>query len=574
MEVSEYEVRGIGGLAMSYYFTMLDRPATVASLLIDYADNLDEGIHVYRRAIASGYSGIADSPDVHVNLAVYLMSSGAFAASEAVLLRSLELSPSHVASLYNLGCLFHFQSRDVEAEPYFRQALALEPTYVDAMINLANSLQRLMQRGAALELMRRAQQLAPDNHLPAAFELFEATYDASSTDEIIFALAKQAADLRCGGFQIPTQSILDKTHRGGERPLQVGFVSGDFKTHPVGFFLQDWLPHVDKTRLTLHAFSMLDVYDVVTQKLRPQFATWHNIAKMSDEDVQALSAKLGIDVLIDLAGHTDLNRLSLFARRAAPIQISWLGWYATAGVVNMDYFLTDRISSPESSAAHHSERLLYMPDTRLCLCEPIFAPPVSPLPALQNKHITFGSLQSLLKITDATLHLWMQVLERIPSARLHIRCTQFGQEAMMTLFKSRLLDFGLSIERIELLPPVSYAAYLESYHTIDLMLDTIPFSGGTTTAEALWMGVPTLTLLGKTLIARQGASLMSAAALADWVADSEDDYVAKAIYWSQHLDKLAALRASLREQVRTSPLFDSPRFASAFIAVIEKAATP
>jgi protein O-GlcNAc transferase len=521
--------------------------------------------------MASGFSGIADSPDVHVNLALYLMAAGEPAKSEATLHQALALAPHHVTSLYNLGCLLHFQNRDFEAEPYFRQVLALAPLHVDAMINLANSLQRLMQRGTAMDLMRRAQQLAPENYLPAAFELFEATYATDSTDATIFAKAKRVVDLLCGGLQAPVQAKWNKPWGCGERPLSVGFVSGDFKAHPVGFFLQDWLPLVERGRLVFHAFSMLEVDDVVSQKLRPQFETWHNISKMSDVDVQALSAKLGVDVLIDLSGHTDMNRLPLFARRAAPVQISWLGWYATTGVVNMDYFLTDRISSPESSATHHSEHLLYLPVTRLCFFTPTFVPDVNPLPALQNKRITFGSLQSLLKITDATLDLWRQVLEKIPTAHLQIRCSQFAQSQMLEMLTRRLEDFCLPLARIELLPPISYAAYFESYQDIDLILDTIPFSGGTTTAEALWMGVPTITMLGSTLIARQGASLMSAAGLSSWVAESAEAYLAKALYWSEHLEELAALRAGLRERVRVSPLFDSPRFALAFTEAVESA---
>jgi protein O-GlcNAc transferase len=550
---------------------MTDRAALIVSLLLDYEGNPSEGVRVYHGAIDSGFSGIADSPDVHVNLALYLMAAGESAESEAILRKALELAPHHVISLYSLGCLLHFQNRDLETEPYFRQVLALEPLHVDAMINLANSLQRLMQRSPALTLMRRAQQLAPDNYLPAAFELFEATYDVSSTDASIFAKAKRVADLRCEGFQAFMQALPDKAHRNGERPLHVGFVSGDFKAHPVGFFLQDWLPFVERERLVFHAFSMLDVDDAVSQKLRPQFETWNNISKMSDVDVQARSAKLGIDVLIDLSGHTDMNRLPLFARRAAPVQISWLGWYATTGVVNMDYFLTDHISSPASSAVHHSERLLYLPDTRLCFFVPSFAPNVNPLPALQNKRITFGSLQSLLKITDTTLILWRQVLALVPSAQLQIRCAQFAQNDMLALFQRRVEDLDLPMARIELLPPVTYTAYFESYQGIDLILDTVPFSGGTTTAEALWMGVPTLTMLGDTLIARQGASLMSAAGLGDWVVNTQDEYIARAVYWSEHLEELATLRAGLREQVRTSPLFDSPRFACAFTEAIESA---
>jgi protein O-GlcNAc transferase len=263
--------------------------------------------------------------------------------------------------------------------------------------------------------------------------------------------------------------------------------------------------------------------------------------------------------------------LPLFARRAAPVQVSWLGWYATTGVVNMDYFFTDIISSPIGTQQHYSEKLIYLPDTRLCLCEPIFAPPVNALPALQNKHITFGSLQSLLKITDATLVLWRQVLEQIPTARIQIRCTQFAQKTLLDIFKRRLTTFGVNLLNIELLPPLSYVAYLDAYRNIDVMLDTVPFSGGTTTAEALWMGVPTLTMSGNTLIARQGASLMAAAGLPNWVAESSEGYVSKAVYWSHHLKDLATLRVGLRAQVRASPLFDSPRFALAFTEAIESA---
>jgi predicted O-linked N-acetylglucosamine transferase (SPINDLY family) len=284
-----------------------------------------------------------------------------------------------------------------------------------------------------------------------------------------------------------------------------------------------------------------------------------------------LIARQQIDVLIDLSGFTDLNRLPLFASRAAPVQISWLGWYATTGVVNMDYFLTDVISSPESSQAHHSERLLYLPNTRLCMMPLAVAGKVNPLPALKNKYITFGSFQALAKITDTSLRLWQQVLTQIESARLVVCCSQFADSHKRVLFEQRLVALALPIERIQLLPPVSYSDYFQLYHAIDVVLDTLPFPGGTTTAEALWMGVPTLTLLGNTLIARQGASLMSAAGLEGWVAHSEGEYIAKAIYWSEHLEELATLRAGLREQVRVSPLFDSPRFAGAFTETIESA---
>lgn len=550
---------------------MLDREALIAPLLLNYDDNPEEGVAVFRRVIEVGFPGVSDHPDVLMVLGLQLMATNQLDEAEATLRQVLALSPSHVASRYNLGLLLFQQKRLQEAQVVLREVLELDPQHVSALINLANVMRDQMQREAAQALIRQAAALDPANYLPASFELFEALYAIHSTDETIFACARRASDLRSAGLQTARQMPLAKPWRKGLRPLRVGFVSGDLKTHPVGYFLQDWLPCVDALRMTLFAFSMCESQDVVAQKLRGQFAAWTDIRRLPDDEVAKLVADLQIDVLIDLSGHTDMNRLPLFARRAAPIQISWLGWYATTGVVNMDYFLTDLISSPKASAAQHSERLLYLPSTRLCLCEPIFAPPVRPLPALQKRHITFGSLQALVKITDATLALWRAVLETIPSAHLQIRCPQFAQEASLALFQRRVADCGLPLARIELLPPVLYVSYLDSYQSLDLILDTIPFTGGTTTAEALWMGVPTLTLRGNTLIARQGASLMTAAGLADWVASSQDEYIAKALHWSEHTAELAALRMSLRDKVRASPLFDSPRFARAFTQAVELA---
>jgi len=548
---------------------MTERLAWLATLTPDFSRNPEEGIRIYQQALASGVSGVADNPDVFVNLAGLLMHRKPWDAAEATLHAALTLNPQHVMARYNLGCLLHYQNRSSEAAAAFEHVLSLVPTHVDAMINLANARRDLMQREIAQDWMRKAHRLAPEHHLPVVFGLFESLYAMGSNDATVHAQAVQAAAVYCKGWQEPRSMPLASPWQMGKRALRVGFVSGDFKAHPVGFFLQSWLGFVDSSRASLHAFSMFESNDPVAQKLRTQFETWHSIARLTDHEAQRLIAEQKIDILIDLSGYTDMNRLPLFARRAAPVQISWLGWYATTGVINIDYFITDPLTSPAWTQAYHSERLLYLPATRLCMAEPMYAPAVNPLPALQNKYLTFGSLQALAKITDATLRLWQQVLEKIPTAHLVVCCLQFSDAHKLHIFQERLVTLGLPTDRIKLLPPASYEVYFQRYHGIDIVLDTIPFPGGTTTAEALWMGVPTLTLTGSTLISRQGASLLAAAGLVRWVTQTTEKYVAEAVYWSEHVAELAQLRSGLRTQVRSSPVFDGEKFAQALTHALE-----
>ena len=273
----------------------------------------------------------------------------------------------------------------------------------------------------------------------------------------------------------------------------------------------------------------------------------------------------GIDVLVDLSGHTPGNRLPLFARRAAPVQVTWLGYWASTGVATMDYLLADRTSLPESEQRGYSEKVRYLPDTRLCLIPPADpgVPPVSELPALAAGHITFGSFQRLAKLDDAVLRLWARVLRALPDARLRLQSAQLGDNEARELLLHRLAAAGIESPRVSLVGPMARNDYLAVHAEIDIILDTFPHSGATTTCEALWMGVPTLTLAGHTLLARQGASLLTSAGLRAWIASNEDDFVARAIAHAGDVKGLARQRSTLREDLVGTPLFDSVGFASA-----------
>jgi protein O-GlcNAc transferase len=269
-------------------------------------------------------------------------------------------------------------------------------------------------------------------------------------------------------------------------------------------------------------------------------------------------------VLLDLSGHTAKNRLPMFAWKPAPVQVSWLGYFASTGVAEMDYLLADATGVPHQHQSHFSETVWYLPDTRLCFTPPNTDLAVTPLPSLSNGFVTFGCYQNLAKVTDEVLNVWGRIFAALPQARLRLVSKYLKDPSVVAQLQLRLQQCGIAASRISLHGAIPRQDYLASHAGVDMVLDTFPYPGGTTTCESLWMGVPTLTLAGDTLLSRQGASLMTAAGLPDWIATSEDDYVAKAIAFSQNVPQLATLRAGLREQVRTSPLFDAPRFAKHF----------
>jgi predicted O-linked N-acetylglucosamine transferase (SPINDLY family) len=273
-------------------------------------------------------------------------------------------------------------------------------------------------------------------------------------------------------------------------------------------------------------------------------------------------------VLFDLAGHTAHNRLPVFAYKPAPVQATWLGYFATTGVAEIDYLLADATSVPPAHHEHFTETIWYLPDTRLCFTPPRDAPEVSPLPALRQGRVTFGSFQNLAKLNDAVFALWARVLAALPGSRLRLQNKQLADAAVREQLGRRLQQAGIAAERVALHGPAARAAYLAAHGEVDLILDTFPFPGGTTTCEALWMGVPTLTLAGDRLIGLQGASLLAAAGLNDWIAVTPDEYVDQALAFARELPALARLRGGLRARLLASPLCDAPRFARHFEAAV------
>jgi protein O-GlcNAc transferase len=522
-------------------------------IVLHHLDRLPEAEMCYRRALALR-PGLAQA---HAALGVLAYEGGRFAEAEACYRRAIAIRPDYAEAHTNLGDLLRRLRRLDEAETCIRTAVAVEPDSAAAHKSLGDLLLELGRLAEAEESYRRALEIHPDDARARGSLLFSLNFQ-DRPPELCTEEARRYG--RTLSAQISERFSTWSCTRRPER-LRVGLVSGDLREHVVGFFLEGVLAQLDPARIELFAYPTVPKTDALTERLRPCFAAWRPLVGLSDEAAARLIHADGVHVLIDLAGHTDHHRLPVFAWKPAPVQASWLGYFATTGMAEMDWYLADEVGVPAAHRAHFTERVWYLPETRLCFTPPKTQGPTAPLPALQRGFVCFGSFQKLAKINDAVLRAWARILAACPGARLRVQNDSLSDTQAAAAFRERLRAQGIDPTRVELHGSMPRQDYLAAHAEVDILLDTFPFPGGTTTCEALWMGVPTMTLAGETLIARQGASLLTAAGLPDWIAKDEDDYVAKALAYAADLEGLARLRAGLRAQVAASPLFDAARFA-------------
>lgn len=530
--------------------------------------------------------------DVHVDLGLAKADQGLFSEAEVCYRRALELDPDYWLAYNNLGLALHRMERYQEAELAFDKAIALHPSEALLYSNLGLTLAALGQIKKAEASLKKAVEIFPEyvnahinlctNYIAqgrleeAEYECFEALkYDPASNkarSNLLFAMnysghhsaeyrLQQALEFNNVVTSKVVQAYTAWQSHPNSRRLRIGLMSGDLRQHPVAYFLENWVRNVDFSQFELTAYLTDIREDAFTGRLKPNFAYWKSLVGLTDQAAAELIHDDGIDILLDLSGHTSGNRLQILAWKPAPIQVSWLGYFATTGMKCVDYFIADEVGVPAAHYAHFVEKIKYLPDTRLCFTAPHVAVDVSALPALTNGYITFASFQTLAKAGDDVLALWAEVMLALPDAKLRWQCKSFGDADVTADMVARFAKLGISADRLTLLCSVSREAYFVAHHEVDVILDTFPYPGGTTTCEALWMGVPTLTLAGDSLIARQGASMLSAAGLADWVAETKADYLNAALALCSDLNQLANLRAKLRAQVLASPLFDAERFA-------------
>ena len=486
--------------------------------------------------------------------------------------KAINLNPGDPLAYNNVGVLLSSQQHITEAITYYKKALSINPAYTLALNNLAGCFMLKSEYQEAAHWLRKAILIDPHEALYRKSLLFCLCFDKQAFPDVYL---KEARELDHVWQKVATPyQKWDCNAPTINTPLRVGLVSGDIGNHPVGYFLESVASSIDKHKIELFVYSKRAPFyeDETTQRIRQHTKTWRNIRALSDQQAAAQIHHDGIHILIDLAGYTTDTGISIFTWKPAPIQVSWLGYFASTGLACMDYFLADEISVPISHSHYFSEKIWYLPKTRLCFTSPsvdIFQTLANP-PADHNGFITFGCFQNLSKLNDAMLKNWAVILRSCKNSKLLFKNKQLADAFIKETLLDRLENLGFDLENIILEPNSPRSEYFATYNKVDLMLDTFPYTGGTTTCDALWMGVPTLTLTGDTILERQGMAMLSCVGLEDWIAYNVDDYVLKAITHAKNINNLRQLRQQLRATMKASPLVDATRFAQHLESVFEK----
>lgn len=504
-------------------------------------------------AVASFERAVALNPDyalAHAYCGTALKDLKRSQAAVASYDRAIALKPDYAEAYLNRGIALDDWGKVDEAEVSFRRAIAIDPQLSAAHHSLAFLKQTMGDTQAAIQSYRCALACKPDRDDSHTGLLYCLSSDADVTPAALFAEYQRFGAQFEGSLRADWQ-----THgnvKDPSRRLHIGFVSGDFFTHAAATFIEPVLQELGKSsQFTLHAYYNYTVQDAVTQRLQSCCTHWNGVADLSDEALAQRIRADGIDILIDLSGHTARHRLCMFAHKPAPIQVTWIGFPGTSGLQAMDYHFTDRHFLPSGAYDNQfTEKLVYL-NTAVSFLPYEGAPALNALPALRNGYLTFGSFNRRNKITSRVVALWAQVLRALPDSRMVLGAMETGQEVgLQQCFAAE----SIAPERLRFVSKSDMLAYLGLHHAVDICLDTFPYTGLNTTLHALWMGVPTLSLCGNTPIARQGNLVLGHLGLSTFLGQNSQEFVACAVHWASQLDALAQLRASLRGRLTATAL--------------------
>lgn len=563
---------------------------------------------------------------VYHNLAVARFDLGNYAGAKVMYLRALEIDASNLSSLIGLGAAYSHlgdhqralgcfqkasQSDDIHTlselarvvweYKYFDFAVAslkkivnLRPDIEDAHFNLAKAYTETWQMALAIEALQATLKINPnhqeaqdllaniyikqgrgDQSLPiflAKIEregplsrsissyLFNYLYRDTVAAEEKAEAHKQMMQPWVDQLVQPTQFLQSKDP---DRTIKIGFVSADYRDqHPVGIFIEPLFRHYDHKRWEVSAYYNSRTYDTSTSELKALVDHWTDVANWTDERLKARILEDQIDILVDLSGHTSKHRLMLFAMRAAPLQVTWMGYPHSTGLATMDYLIADPIVCPPENDGLCSEQVVRLPNHCVfCLPPKDQFGPVDPVRPAQRQQIVFGSFNNLAKVNPATLSLWVDVLQAVPDALLKLKTPSFTDPHCIDDVERYFVDAGVDQNRLIFTGPSALDAMMREYAEVDIALDTIPYNGGTTTFQALWMGVPVITLAGENFCGRMGMSIMHHLAMTDWIAQNRAEFVEIAVKKARHKTELLAVKQQLRERMLASPLCDTVGFA-------------
>ncbi len=526
---------------------------TARGLLLQRLGRRDEAIDALEAAAAL-------SPDAKVPAALLgelLARANRLQEAEAALRRALELDPTS-QQLANVRATVLFRMhRHAEAHAELLASIERNGEQATELCNLANATTCLGRRDEGVAVARRAIAIAAEAVLPRRALCNTLPYRDGTTGAELLAALRDCSDR----FATRPAARICQRSRSRSPPGRRTAVRLTTNTHPVGWLTIDGFEALDPSMFAIVCLAQSGAHDWIARRFRAMASGWHDVDTLSDAALAALARSLGIDVLIDLGGYGDAARMPACAHRLAPVQVKWVGMQNhSSGLAEMDWIITDRWETPPELAHVYSERLLQMPDGYICYSHPPYAPDVVPLPALASGHVTFGCFNNLAKITPRVIATWCAILHRVPDAQLVLKTHQFSHGPTAERVLGEFATHGISPARVELRGSSGHRAFLREYNDIDIVLDPFPYSGGLTTCEALWMGVPTVTVPGEIFASRHSMSHLSNAGLADWVAPDLAAYVELAVARASDIPALAALRAGLFAWVKASPLCDAPRF--------------
>jgi protein O-GlcNAc transferase len=496
---------------------------------------------------------------VWFNLGVACLESKASREAVDCFRQAIQLRPDDPEAHNILGHALLTQGLISESKHHLLEALRLQPGHAHAQNNLARVLRTQGRQTEAIEHLRASLERNPNAAIHSNL-LYSSNFLPDTSPEEIWTEHRRWAGLYADPLREtwrPHENDLTPTRR-----LRVGYVSPDLVNHAVSFFLEPVLIAHDREQFEVFAYSNAPVGDRVTERLRAQTAKWTDIAQLSDESAAALIRQDRIDILVDLAGHTARNRLLVFARKPAPIQVTWLGYPNTTGLAALDYRITESVSDPVGQTDRwYSEQLVRLPGPFSCYMPPAASSPVAPLPALASNHVTFGCFNNFAKVTPKVIELWARLLREVPGARLFLKSNGITDPETTDQIQSAFAQHGVAADRIELNGErLSVAEHLNLYRRIDIALDPFPYNGTTATCESLWMGAPVVTIAGQTHVSRVGASLLTHLGMTEWIARTPDEYATIGLDLAGDITRLAIIRQALRARMQQSVLCDARRF--------------
>jgi predicted O-linked N-acetylglucosamine transferase (SPINDLY family) len=506
---------------------------------------------------------LIQTSSLYNNLGEAYRALGRVFEAEKAFRRAMEIRPEDPMPYNNLGIVLCVQGRLREAEECWRHAIGVFPKYTDAINNLGNAMLEQGFPEESLKLHKQVIELQPTFARAHSNLLRDLNHIEPFNPETLRKEHARWWTMQAAGIKPRTSWNVS---RDPERPLRIGLSSPDFREHSVAYFLEPWLAGRDRSKTSVICYGELTAPDDITRRLYSLVEGNHLVTGMPDDKFAELVVNDKIDILIDLAGHTSGNRLSVFAHRPAPVQASFLGYPFTSGSPTIDWKITDANADPPGmTEIAYTERLWRLPKTAWCYRPFPNAPEVSPPPAKKNGYITFGSFNALAKVTPRVFATWAEVLKRVPNSKFYIKSNALGDEGVRNRELERFAALGIGADRLILAGRMRETkAHIAAYANVDIALDTFPYNGTTTTCEALWMGVPVVGVAGTMHVERVGVSLLSTIGLQELVAPNVDEYVNTAAKLAADLPRLTELRATMRQRMLNSPLTDEKGYSRDF----------